>query len=165
MKAGVEGQQSDEEVLSKILEELKQKELPKPSHLHLQPDLCSGKHQFLLLHLLARHLVRIWASQPVMSRVVLHQPLRATGVSGIPIPRPKKVVATKSSHSIHVEVATIAVASGGAGVMLPLLASLPAITSLPELVRKFGQIRTKLRSLRHPSEPQHLQEQHRIFKE
>lgn len=73
-----------------------------------------------------------------MSRVVPHQPLRAIGVSRILIPQPKKVATVKSSHSIPVEVATVTAASGGAGVMLPLLASLPATTSLLELVRKFG---------------------------
>ncbi|CAN6587046.1 unnamed protein product [Malus baccata var. baccata] len=49
--------------------------------------------------------------------------------------------------------------------MPPLMASLPATTYLHELVREFGQIRTKLQSPRCPSEPQHLQDQCRIFKE
>ncbi|KAB2615714.1 hypothetical protein D8674_022302 [Pyrus ussuriensis x Pyrus communis] len=45
------------------------------------------------------------------------------------------------------------------------LASFLATTSLPERVRKFGQIRTKLRSLKYPSEPQHLQDQCRVFRQ
>ncbi|CAN6587049.1 unnamed protein product [Malus baccata var. baccata] len=38
-------------------------------------------------------------------------------------------------------------------------------TYLPELVREFRQIMTKLRSTRSPSEPQHLQDQRKIFRE
>ncbi|KAM1184197.1 hypothetical protein TB1_013028 [Malus domestica] len=74
-------------------------------------------------------------------------------------------LAAESSHSFPAEVAAAAVASCGASVMPPLMASLPATTYLHELVREFGQIRTKLQSPRCPSEPQHLQDQCRIFKE
>ncbi|KAB2604721.1 hypothetical protein D8674_040673 [Pyrus ussuriensis x Pyrus communis] len=77
--------------------------------------------------------------------------------------RSSQPAAIISFHLVGIAIA--AAASGGAGVMPLLLASLPAMASLPELVREFGQIRIKLRSPRHHSEPQHLQDQHRVFKE
>lgn len=88
-----------------------------------------------------------------MSEVVHPRPLRATGALGIPMPRPKKVVATGSSSSITAtEIATGAAASSGVRVVSLQLAFLLVAASLPELFREFGQIKTKLRSLRRPSE-------------
>lgn len=46
------------------------------------------------------------------------------------------------------------------------LASISTTTSLLELIKEFGQIRTKLKSPKHSSEPQHLlQDQGRLFRE
>ncbi|KAM1486180.1 hypothetical protein ACFX2I_000411 [Malus domestica] len=94
----------------------------------------------------------------------LSRPFKAFGVTGIPIPQPRKVVTTapKSSPFIFVEDASTAATFRGARVMPSPLASIPATASLPELVREFGQIKTKLRSPRCPFEPQVL---HRGFKE
>lgn len=72
-----------------------------------------------------------------MSEVVLPRPLHATRALGTSIPKPRKVAATGSSSFIVADIATAAIKSGGAGVMPPPLASLPAITSLPELGREF----------------------------
>ncbi|XP_009353190.2 uncharacterized protein LOC103944450 [Pyrus x bretschneideri] len=93
---------------------------------------------------------------------------QASGVIGIPIPWPLKVAAAESFPVIHADVAHAAPATpafDGPGVMPSPLASLSATTSLPELVKEFGQIVTKLRSTRRPYEPQHLQDQRRIFRE
>lgn len=90
---------------------------------------------------------------------------RTTGVSGTPIPRPKRPITAECSFSIITDVITAAVAFGGTGVMPPPLASLPATTLIPKLVTEFGLIGTKLRSSRRPSEPQHIQGQCRISKE
>ncbi|KAM2237454.1 hypothetical protein ACFX1S_012801 [Malus domestica] len=49
--------------------------------------------------------------------------------------------------------------------MPPPLASTHATTFLPKLVRDFGQIRTRLRSPRHHSEPQLLQDARQAFRE
>ncbi|XP_050122548.1 uncharacterized protein LOC126600070 isoform X3 [Malus sylvestris] len=97
-----------------------------------------------------------------------HRPSRATEVSGISIPWPQRVAAAESFHPAPAEVTHVdpaAPAFDYAGMTPSPLASLPATTSLPELVREFGQIMTKLRSTRRPSEPQHLQDQRRIFRE
>ncbi|XP_018502252.1 uncharacterized protein LOC108867029 [Pyrus x bretschneideri] len=93
---------------------------------------------------------------------------QASGVLGIPIPWPQNVAVAESFPVIPADVAHAAPAApafDGPGVMPSPLASLSATTSLPELVREFGQIVTKLRSTRRPSEPQHLQDQRRIFRE
>ncbi|KAM1409052.1 hypothetical protein ACFX2I_009493 [Malus domestica] len=104
-----------------------------------------------------------------MRKVVLHQPCKASGVTGILIPRPRKVAtATSTSESlpsISTEADSTVAASGRAAVILPPLASIPAMASLPELVREFGQIKTRLRSPMSLFEPQNLQDQHRVFNE
>ncbi|KAM1974002.1 hypothetical protein EV1_020039 [Malus domestica] len=100
-----------------------------------------------------------------MSRVVLTQPWRTSGISRIPIPQPRKSDVAKSSHSISVDAATAVAAFGGAVVMLHPLVSFPATASLPEQVREFEQIWTKLKSPKRPFEPQHLQDQRMVFRE
>ncbi|KAB2595164.1 hypothetical protein D8674_030614 [Pyrus ussuriensis x Pyrus communis] len=85
--------------------------------------------------------------QPAVSKVALARPPKDFGVTEIPIPKPKKVAATEAYPSISFEAAITIPASGGAGVMPLHLASIPITTSLPELVREFRQIRTKLRAL------------------
>ncbi|KAB2625519.1 hypothetical protein D8674_017179 [Pyrus ussuriensis x Pyrus communis] len=77
---------------------------------------------------------------------------QASGVIGIPIPRSKKtaVIATSTfrpPHSLPTE------ASGGAGMMPPLLVSILATVSLPKLVIEFEQIQTRLRFPRRLFEP------------
>ncbi|KAB2594999.1 hypothetical protein D8674_030449 [Pyrus ussuriensis x Pyrus communis] len=154
MKTNVDGQQSDQKVLSKILEELKS-----------SPPLEAAKFPTPAIR------EPIVPEIPVVlelavSKVVHPRPLRVTRALGIPMPRQRKMVATGSSSFITVaDIATGAAASGGVGVIPSPLASLPAVGSLHELVREFRQNRTKLRSPRHLSEPQHFQDQHRIFRE
>ncbi|KAB2631181.1 hypothetical protein D8674_008700 [Pyrus ussuriensis x Pyrus communis] len=57
------------------------------------------------------------------------------------------------------------VASGGVGVMSPHLVSIPVTVSLPELMKEFRKIKTKMRSSKRLSAPQHLQDLWRVFKE
>lgn len=83
------------------------------------------------------------------------RPLRATRASGIPIPRPHRVV-TAGGAFMLVEAGIVVATAEGDSVLHLLLASLPAIAFLSELGREFGQIRTKLQSSRHHFEPQHL---------
>ncbi|KAB2625706.1 hypothetical protein D8674_017366 [Pyrus ussuriensis x Pyrus communis] len=116
MLASKEGQQSDKEVIAKILEKLKASKVEEtfqiePSSLLTQPV----------------HLFPFWAEP--------------SEVSGILIPQPRKNAVVKSSPSIFVDAAF-----DGAGMMPHPLASLLATASLPELVKEFRQIRTKLRS-------------------
>ncbi|KAM1610001.1 hypothetical protein FF1_022096 [Malus domestica] len=102
-----------------------------------------------------------------MSKVVPLRPPQATGASGIPILRPRKVAATRSyfSSATADDIATTAVVSNGVGVMPPPLAYLPAIALLTEIIKEFGQIRTKLRSPMCHSKSQHIQDQRKIFRE
>lgn len=102
--------------------------------------------------------------------MVIPKPPKASSVTGIPISRSKKTVATAAHSSglsplLPAEVASSAATFVGGGVMPLPLASILAIASLPELVREFGQIKTKLRSPRRPSEPQTLQDSHQVFRE
>ncbi|KAB2625602.1 hypothetical protein D8674_017262 [Pyrus ussuriensis x Pyrus communis] len=116
MLASKEGQQSDKEVIAKILEKLKASKVEEtfqiePSSLLTQPV----------------HLFPFWA-EPSES-------------SWPAVSRPRKNVVVKSSLSIFVDAAF-----DSAGVMPHPLASLSATASLLELVKEFRQIRTKLRS-------------------
>ncbi|KAM2239964.1 hypothetical protein COP1_009604 [Malus domestica] len=80
--------------------------------------------------------------------------VKASGVTRILITGPKKTVAAAisasgSSPSISTKAASTAAASGDVGVILPPLASIPATTSLPELVREFRKIRTNFSKVPH----------------
>lgn len=100
-----------------------------------------------------------------MSKVILTRPSRAFGVIGISFPRPRKAAATEAPSSISAKATTTVAASKGTSVMPYPLAFIPTTTSLPELVREFEQIQTKLRSPRCLSKPQNLQDQRRVFRE
>ncbi|KAB2626278.1 hypothetical protein D8674_017938 [Pyrus ussuriensis x Pyrus communis] len=88
------------------------------------------------------------APQPAVFKVVIPWLLKASKVTRMPVPRPRNTPMTEAPPTISFEAASTTVASGGAGVMPPPLASIPATTFLPELVREFRQIKTKLRTLR-----------------
>ncbi|KAB2617769.1 hypothetical protein D8674_013638 [Pyrus ussuriensis x Pyrus communis] len=97
----------------------------------------------------------------------------SSAVTRIPIPRPKKINTDATSASatfglplpILTEATSADAAFGGVRVIPPPFASILATTSLPELVREFGQIKTKLRSPRHHSESQLLQDARKVFRE
>ncbi|KAB2597484.1 hypothetical protein D8674_000404 [Pyrus ussuriensis x Pyrus communis] len=82
-----------------------------------------------------------------VSKDALPQPPKASRVIGIPITQTRKAAASapESSSSIFVEAASAPTAFRGARVMPLPLAFILTMTSLPELVREFGQIKTKLR--------------------
>lgn len=78
--------------------------------------------------------------QPVVSKVALPRPPKASGVIGIHIPQPRKVVSVAASESfpfIFVEVTTAIATCRGVEVMPHSLASIPTTASLPKLVREF----------------------------
>ncbi|KAB2632311.1 hypothetical protein D8674_028558 [Pyrus ussuriensis x Pyrus communis] len=80
----------------------------------------------------------IQSPKPAVHKVVLHRPPKAFRVTRILIPKPKKaaaaILAFGSLRSISIEAASTTAASRGAGVVPPPLTSIPATTSLPELV-------------------------------
>ncbi|KAB2615169.1 S2-RNase [Pyrus ussuriensis x Pyrus communis] len=97
------------------------------------------------------------ASQPSSPKTAAT--IEASGVTGIPIPRSKKTnttIAHAFSTSGPPSPLPSEAASRGVGVMPLPLAFIPAIASLLDLVREFGQIPIRLRSPRHPSKPQPL---------
>ncbi|KAB2595725.1 TMV resistance protein N-like [Pyrus ussuriensis x Pyrus communis] len=103
----------------------------------------------------------------------LPRPPLTSGVMGIPIPRPKKktkvadvtsISTSESFPSLPIEAALSATAEGIGGTHPPLV-STPSAASLPKLVKKFGQIKTKLQSSLSSSESPLLQNAHQIFKD
>ncbi|KAB2617250.1 hypothetical protein D8674_013119 [Pyrus ussuriensis x Pyrus communis] len=131
MPASEEGQQSDKEVLAKILEELKVRggtpapqveQEPAISSSSIPPAMTSQPSLFeaaAVAHPPAKAQGFSQGSdnfpQPVMSRVVLPRPSRVSKISRIPIPRPRKSAAAESSTFIFINVATTVAASDGAG--------------------------------------------------
>lgn len=89
--------------------------------------------------------------RPTTSKVVILRSSNAFGVTWIPIHWPKKTAAATSFAFGASSSISIKATFGEAGVMPHPLASIPVMASL-------------LRSPRHPSEPQNLQDQCRIFK-
>lgn len=91
-----------------------------------------------------------------MRKVVILWLPKASGVIGVLILQPKKTTITTSTSeflpSISSKATSTIDAAGGTGVMPQPFASIPSTASLPELVKKFGQIRTRMRSPRCPSE-------------
>ncbi|KAB2615662.1 hypothetical protein D8674_022250 [Pyrus ussuriensis x Pyrus communis] len=167
--------QEDIEVLAKILEELKARggtSIPQveqsssPSSSSLPPPMVITPTSHF--NPTTRKMLHYMEDD---STSTTHQPPPAFGeprylsVTRIPIPRPRKTYAAtfayESLPSIFTEDVSAAITSGGAGVMPQPFAFIIAMTSFPELVREFGKIKTKLRSPRHPFEPQHLQDLHR----
>ncbi|TQD85549.1 hypothetical protein C1H46_028915 [Malus baccata] len=100
---------------------------------------------------------------PLVRKAALPRPPLASGVMGIPIPRPKKKIKAATStltfgpHPSIISKATPStVATGSVRVLPPTLTFISVMASPPELVKKFMQIKTKLQSPPYPSEPQLL---------
>ncbi|KAB2597293.1 hypothetical protein D8674_000213 [Pyrus ussuriensis x Pyrus communis] len=95
---------------------------------------------------------------PLVHKVALPKPHLAFDVTWILIPRPKKKAkidaASTPRPSPPAEIAFTVMVSEGVKVMPSPLASISATTSLPKLFKEFGQLKPRLRSSRHPSEPQ-----------
>ncbi|KAM2138273.1 hypothetical protein ACFX1Q_010343 [Malus domestica] len=87
--------------------------------------------------------------QPATCKVVIPKPFKASRVTRILITGPKKTVAAAISASGSSPSISTKAASGDVGVILPPLASIPTITSFPELVREFRNIRTKFSKVPH----------------
>ncbi|KAB2617162.1 hypothetical protein D8674_013031 [Pyrus ussuriensis x Pyrus communis] len=143
MPASKEGQQSDKEVLAKILEELKAGTSQTENYsslarlVHLSPSRAKPSEIPVVSKATTPKAGLDNSPQLAVSRVVLPRPSRVSGILRIPIPWPRKSDAAESSPFISIDAATTVAASDGAGVMLPPLASFLAIASLPKLVREF----------------------------
>ncbi|KAB2605648.1 TMV resistance protein N-like [Pyrus ussuriensis x Pyrus communis] len=87
---------------------------------------------------------------PLVRKADLPRPPLASGVMRIPIPRPKKKAKTATATSIYASESILSLptedvpsaTAEGTREMPPT----PLATSLPELVKKFGQIKTMLQS-------------------
>ncbi|KAB2597450.1 TMV resistance protein N-like [Pyrus ussuriensis x Pyrus communis] len=112
---------------------------------------------------------------PLVGKTELHRPPLASEVTGTPIPRPKKKIKTTTSPSIitaptsrappSVETSSLDAPSEGAGTRPSFPTSISSSASLLELFKVFGQLKTKLRSSRHPFASSGLQDQRRVFQE
>ncbi|KAB2622238.1 hypothetical protein D8674_024420 [Pyrus ussuriensis x Pyrus communis] len=158
MKAGLERQQIDKEVFAKILEQLKSSvgQAPAPSSSSIplamvvtptsQFNLTTGE----MLHFVEDDNAFFLRYQLSKRRLVLGLFMLLFRQQHILLPkfmaylRYKHTcvdVAAESSISIPTKVTTATAAFGGTGMMPHHLASFPTMASLPELVKKFGQIR------------------------
>ncbi|KAB2631278.1 S2-RNase [Pyrus ussuriensis x Pyrus communis] len=163
-QSGAKVQKEDKEIIDTILDELKSSSMHEATK---QPP-TTFEEPIVLEILVVSEVTSPMASQAASPTV--DAPTEAFGedsgkVTGIPILRPKKTITAATSASGSFPSISTEAASKGANVMLHPLASILATTSLPELVKEFGQIKTKLRSPMRHSKPQLLQDSHRVFKE
>ncbi|KAB2625986.1 TMV resistance protein N-like [Pyrus ussuriensis x Pyrus communis] len=108
-------------------------------------------------------------------RTELPQPPLASRVTGIPICRPKKKIKTTTALTIitvptsrappSIETSSITTPSEETGALPFFPSPISIIATLPELFKEFGQLKTKLKSTRRPSESSGFQEQHQVFQE